>query len=157
MVQLHDLIDDAERHTKQFTLWPYRWSLYGLPLGTFRWRRVRFRRPSARYVPAVPGIYAFCINPDVGDRLPANYVFYVGKHESNLRQRFRSYFKEMESSTGRPKVVRWLTQYQEYTHFFFSPITTGHLGAIEDQLIETIIPPTNSRYPASVSRVMAAF
>ena len=83
---------------------------------------------------------------------------YVGMSERPLRQRFGEYLREMKDATGRPAISTMLQMYQGYLHFYCATVKKpAKPKDIEDHLLETLAPPMNKQYPATVRRIVGAF
>jgi hypothetical protein len=64
----------------------------------------------------------------------------------------------MKDATGRPAISTMLQMYQGYLHFYWATVKKpAKPKDIEDHLLETLAPPMNKQYPATVRRIVGAF
>lgn len=165
MQQVQDLIaneideeDEMEAHTHKFRLWPKLWLEYMQNHSfTFSWHSFQLNECQIGNIPEKPGIYTLIIQPGIALHPFCSYLAYVGKTERTLKERFREYLKEKNTTTGRPKIVRWLNKYEGHTFFCCTAIEdTDLIEKIEDALITAWVPPCNDKYPARIRRVINA-
>jgi hypothetical protein len=148
---------EARGYRETVLLWPKMWQRWK-PAVTLRWRGRPFASSSKDSIPDKPGVYAFVIQPGIPPGVPHSILMYVGMSERPLRQRFSEYLREMDDPTGRPAINTMLQMYQGYLHFYCASVAKPYKPKdIEDHLIETLAPPMNKQYPASVRRIVGAF
>jgi excinuclease UvrABC nuclease subunit len=157
MPQRVDLIKEAKFHTHKLILWPARWQAYKCR-ASLRWQVFPFDESIANQIPDQPGVYAFCIQPNVAD-LDASYVMYIGKTERSLRTRFREYLREAQSPSGRPRLTDMLLNpYRSFLYFICAVLNPQTIpGEIEEDLLDTFMPPMNTELPAEVRQIVNAF
>ena len=155
-----DLIDEQNQlsaHRYTFSLWPQQWMAYNLP-DQFHWKIHPFQRDQIENIPREPGIYSFVIQPGIASYPYCSYLMYIGKTERTLRQRFREYLREQNNEAGRPKILRFLNQYEGYLYFCYSTIREKErIGKIEDALLDAFLPPCNRDFSSSIRRIIGAF
>lgn len=151
-----------------FRLVPSRWQSF-TRVTNLTWQEQIFANNNSRQIPSTPGIYAFCVEPNITDNLDACFLMYFGK-AINLRRRYGQYLREIEApkGVGRPSIKR-LKYYKTTGYLFFhfatiDPLTVivpnidKFLYTIEDSLIAAFAPPINAQImDANVKRVEAAF
>ena len=162
--ELHDFdeqVDMMKAHEwDRVLMWPQLWSEFKTPLNhVWNWVSVPFEKS---YSDAVPGdrhgVYTFAIAPGVAQHPLLYLVTYVGKADRmTLQARFLSYFYE-RPSIKRPQIGRFLRRYDGFIMFSFCPVAdVSTIYEIENQLINTLIPPLCRRYPDKVSAARRAF
>lgn len=133
-------------HIKRFFLYPKFWTLASNKLHmTLNWKSVEFRIANLASVPSKKGVYAFTVKPEYSGLFETNYLFYIGKTNRTLRERFKEYVDD-QNGKGKPrkKVFGMLKQYKKYLHFYFAEVaSTGSVNVVEDKLINTLVPPVN--------------
>jgi excinuclease UvrABC nuclease subunit len=148
---------DAKGHLQSVLLWPVLWKKWDVSI-RLQWRGKPFTRYSARHIPNSPGVYAFVIHPHVSPRLPCSVLMYIGKSDRPLRDRFREYLREQNSSNGRPAISTMLQMYDGHLSFYCATVTRPATPSqIEERLLEALVPPMNKVLPASIRRIVAAF
>ena len=152
-----DLIKEAKFHTHSVVLWPARWQEY-IHSDGFSWQVFPFDTGSTQNVPDSPGVYAFCVHPNVA-ALDARYVMYIGETERSLRTRFREYLDESEDPSGRPRLTDMLLNpYKGFLCFVCAALIPPLLPKeIEKGLLNTFIPPMNTQLPSEVRQIIHAF
>lgn len=148
---------EARGYRETFLLWPKMWKAWKPPV-ILKWRGQPFSASSKNRIPNKPGVYAFVIQPGIPPGVPHSVLMYVGMSERPLRQRFGEYLREMNDTTGRPAISTMLQMYQGYLHFYCaSVVKPAKPKEIEEHLLETLAPPMNKQYPATVRRIIGAF
>lgn len=155
---------DAISYKKSFLLWIRRWKSFNLST-SLNWKRYPFTASSKNQIPDKPGVYAFCIEPDLLSELKPCYLIYVGetgdgKSANTLRKRFMSYIYGYKTPQDRSKIYTSLFLFKDYVHFWCAPVEK-HSGSIstteiEDELLRTFIPPDNTDLPVEVSSIAKA-
>ena len=91
--------DLYKRHVKSFFLYPKFWidgeDEITVPLV---WKNIRFTKDNYASIPTSKGVYAFVVLPEFKHLFETRYLFYVGKTNRTLRQRFREYLDDSEES-----------------------------------------------------------
>lgn len=106
------------------------------------------------------GIYLFCIKPNVIPDVH-QYLAYIGRAQNtpyqNLRKRVREYAKEEE----RPNIYDLKRHWGSYLYLRYLPMPNEDnecISRLEEELIKTVLPPFNDRYPKVYNKaVKAAF
>ena len=93
-----DIIDqqkDVSIYQRSFFLWKEQWDTYIDPPITLDWQCVKFETSNANKIPTEKGIYAFFIEPRIGNFPAHGYLVYLGqtghKSKRDLQKRFRDY------------------------------------------------------------------
>lgn len=147
-------VGEAKLHKYGFLLWPQRWKKLTLPLD-LQWQIFTFSEDQANNIPASPGVYAFCVEPRIIPGLNPCYLIYIGETTRTLRERFREYLREAEDLAGREKLYMALNLYKEYLYFFCAPLPDDVIPRdIETELLKAFIPPSNTKFPAEVKRIV---
>jgi excinuclease UvrABC nuclease subunit len=147
---------EARGHRQTILLWPRIWQKCNPPI-KLAWKRKTFTPHSAAQIPTAPGVYAFIVQPGVPPGLPFAVLMYIGMTHS-LRERFRAYLREMDDPSGRPAILTMLNMYQGYIYFYCASVPKPTKPeVVENHLIETLAPPMNKQYPATIRRIIGAF
>lgn len=96
------------------------------------------------------GIYLFYVSPEV-IKEKQRFLMYVGKAQiteyQNLRKRIREYKGYMPPDCSRPKVNKLFREWWEYIYCSYIEFDDNQLiDYIEEELINTLIPPINDKY-----------
>ena len=104
------------------------------------------------------GIYIFLIKPNVIPDIHL-YLAYIGRARNtpyqNLRKRVREYATENE----RPKIVAMKRFWSPYLYVQYLPLPAESnecIDELEKELIKTILPPFNDKYPEVYNQAMRA-
>ncbi len=155
----NDLVRDVEQakmHKYGFLLWPTRWQKFNLSVA-LAWNSFPFDETYADKIPEQPGVYAFCIEPRIMSGLSPCYLLYIGETSRTLRARYKEYLGDAVDPESREKLYIALNLYKGYLHFFCAPLQTGiSTRDIEAELLKAFFPPTNTRFPADVKRIVTA-
>ena len=147
--------DELAAHRYEFYLWPKQWLGYTRSdCRDWRWRRLK--DGERQNIPNKPGIYTLLVQPGIAKHPRCSYLMYVGKTRS-LRERFRQYLGKERTETGRPKIMRLMSKYENHMWFCFAYVPRLRLGTAETALIEAFIPPCNDQLPAKLGRTKRAF
>ena len=137
-------------HVKKFLLFPEFWNASENKISTnLKWKRKKFNKQNLSNVPDKKGIYAFVLVPSFNNFFTTMYLFYIGKTNRTLRQRFREYLNEKEGK-GKPrkKVYKMLNQYDGYLYFVYSEINDENdVDKCEQCLLNTFVPHVNASIP----------
>ena len=137
-------------HIKKFLLYPPFWSDPNnqLPIN-LTWKFKRFSSSNKSKIPTSKGLYAFVLIPEYNNFFATRYLFYAGKTNRTLRQRFSEYLKEKEGNgKARKKIYKMLNQYDGHMYFFYTEIsTTTDVNVCEEQVLNTFVPHINSMIP----------
>lgn len=155
-----DLIDERDQrkiHTREFILWPQKWTAYNLP-DLFDWEIHPFQPNQIKNIPSEPGIYSFVIQPGIASHAHCSYLMYIGRTERTLRVRFGEYLRDRNNPKSRPKILELLNRYEDYLHFCCVTIEEKkRIMEIESTLINAFQPPCNDRFPAVTGDVQEGF
>lgn len=151
---MHD-IDFPEKgqlklHIRKFLLYPPYWTDPGNKISLkLSWQFVKFDRNNMNSIPLSAGIYCFVLKPELANIFETRYLFYVGKTNRTLRQRFVEYLNELEGKgKPRPKVSEMLYFYKDYLYFYFATIgEPNEVDTCEEKLLNTMVPHINAMIP----------
>ena len=145
-----DLDAQFNAHIKSFFLYPPFWIDLSKKLPhSCDWKRKRFVAANRNSIPKSKGIYAFVLVPKYNDFFETRYLFYVGKTNRTLWQRFEEYLKEM-SGEGKPrkKVFKMLNQYSGQLYFYYTEISDSKIvDESEEAVLNTFVPHINTSIP----------
>ena len=113
------------------------------------WHKCKFVPDAQSLVPNKHGVYCFSI--DLGQPFPENIhvPLYIGKAAPGyLSERFKSYFSERQSASGRPKLVIMLNKYRNRLFFWWAELSRIHVDTVEEHLLMCCHPPCNERIPS---------
>ena len=137
-------------HIRKFLLHPPIWiepaNLISIPL---KRKRVRFTEKNKGSVPQNKGIYCFVLNPKYKYFFETRYLFYVGKTNRTLRERYSEYLDE-QAGVGKPrlKIEEMLNLYKDYVYFYYATIDNKtDVDVCEKKVLNTFVPPVNSLIP----------
>ena len=148
-----DLFNEAKAHRQSFLLWKRRWDTF-TPVVDLRWEEYAYGEDSAGDVPNQPGVYAFCIRPNIGSNLNTSYLMYIGETTRTLRARYREYLREEYDPLGRALVYDFINMYRPHLTFCCAPLAEGiSPRKVENGLLAAYVPPCNLKLPAEVRRV----
>jgi hypothetical protein len=151
-------IDEAKAYIFQRAIyWPKRWQEFSTPKSiTWKWQSVPFHKSSYKCIPDNKhGLYSFVLCPNVAQHPKNHFILYIGKADKmTLRQRFKSYLQEMQR-IKRPAIFYTLNRYSGYLEFCFTPAKDPKdIATAERSLLSALIPPLNTDFPASVSKII---
>ena len=138
---------------------PSQWNKYH-SYYALSWTTVKFDHSKKSSIPDNKmGVYSFVVKPSIADHPECAYLLYVGKaEEQSLRTRFSQYFVEKSLLKGRPKVQKMLTLWSSHLWFCYAVVDeTIKINDIENNLIESYIPPFNNEYPADIRSAIKAW
>ncbi len=148
-----DSNNEARAHMRSFLLWKRRWDTFA-PVVTLQWEEYAYGEANVDSVPNRPGVYAFCIRPNIDANLNTSYLMYIGETRRTLRQRYREYLREEFDPIGRAHVYDFINMYRSHLTFCCAPLAAGvSPEQVEDGLLAAYMPPCNRRFPAEVRRV----
>jgi hypothetical protein len=113
------------------------------------WNKCKFVPGAQSQIPNNHGVYCFSI--DLGEPFPKNVhlPLYIGKAAPGyLSERFKSYFSEKESVSGRPKLVVMLNKYRNRLFFWWAELPRIYVDAVEEHLLMCCKPPCNEKMPS---------
>lgn len=113
------------------------------------WNRIEFNPGNQNLIPRSKGIYAFVLIPQYPHFFETRYLFYVGKTNRTLRQRFGEYLKEMAGKGKvRKKINKMLNQYSHSLYFYFAELSnSADVDLCEECILNTFVPHINSSIP----------
>jgi hypothetical protein len=111
-----------------------------------KWKKFQFTQENLSMVPSGPGVYAFIV---MGRKEALNdhtYIFYIGKAESGLQQRFSEYLDEKKGTKNadRAKVWGMLNFYEKNLLFSCYEAKAEDIKHMESILKDRIRPPVNT-------------
>jgi hypothetical protein len=141
-------IDDLRKYRKSFILSPKQWQILNIP--RLKWKSVKFLKQNRDRVPPVRGIYVFMIKHRT-KLLPSHgYIAYVGltgdRNERTLNARYGDYLRD-QSRPKRVHVYELLNRWKNDVYFYFAevPDRKVSLSALENNLLDSLIPPYNRK------------
>lgn len=164
-----DMCDAIMRHKVPFVLNPSKeWenfpahlsALVKKPWGEFKYFSGSGRINSA--ISKVPnscgGIYVFLIKPNIvpGAHL---YLAYIGRARKTDNQDLRKRVREYATEEKRPKIARMKRLWGPYLYVRYLALPgedNNCIDELEDELIKTVLPPFNDRYPKVYNQAMKA-
>ena len=150
-----ELANEARSHKLGLLLWPRQWEKY-TPVVDLQWQEFTFEDSSRSSIPENPGVYAFCVKPEIGSNLDISYLIYIGKTDRTLRKRFGEYLREAFDPLGRARVYYFFNMYRPYLKFCCAPLPDDVSPKdIEDDLLKAYVPLCNPKLPAEVSRIVS--
>ena len=159
----YDVIDqqkDVTIYQRNFLLWKTQWDAYTAPQIPLNWKCVKFERNNNDLIPAEKGIYAFFIEPRIGNFPSHGYLIYLGqaghKSERNLRKRFSDYLYDKKHPKRR-RVHLMLNTWEDYLYFYYTEVDPVEmdLKKLERELLDTFTPPFVERgYSAEVGNII---
>lgn len=137
-------------HIKKFLLYPVFWKdpTNQFPIN-LKWKSLEFKETNKSKIPKEKGLYAFVLIPEYNNFFETKYLFYAGKTNRTLRERFSEYLRE-KAGKGKPrkKIFKMLNQYDEHMHFFYTEIpNSADVDICEEKLLNTFVPHINSQIP----------
>ena len=145
---------EARDHKMSFLLWRRQWDEF-VPSVALAWEEHHFDERELPKIPEYHGIYAFCIKPVLATNLSTSYLIYIGETTRPMRERYREYLREKRDPLGRARVYAFFNKYQAHISFFCSPLPSGvSTRKVESELLAAYTPPLNSKFPASIARVV---
>lgn len=176
MTSIYDPVEcDLEAFRNTYTMAPELWGKFNLDgldkIDFTKWNSVKLMNETgnifSEQIDKIPtefgGIYIYTINPGI---IPScgSYIMYIGMasksaHE-NLRNRVKSYQKEVGVNYTRERLHRLFAKWGPYVHVHYLPIDEDKetIQELETRLIATMIPPCNADIQAKfVKRAVRAF
>jgi hypothetical protein len=141
----------------RFILCPDNWGKYPNRLD-LDWHDVKFTQDNKELVPRdQAGIYSFVAIPKIANHPACSYLLYIGMTErQNFRDRYSQYLREGSKRKPRWHILNMLTNWSGHLWFYYAPVSDRSIiSQLEDDLIESFLPPYNYEYPASIRDVMA--
>jgi len=99
------------------------------------------------------GIYIFILKPEVIPKTHI-YILYIGRCKYTVYQNLRKRCCEYIKDTNRPKILAMINSWGKHLYIRYLPLVDNDvIESLEDELIETIFPPCNDKYPKKVTRM----
>ena len=102
------------------------------------------------------GIYIFTVEPDFQIIPTIIHLLYVGKVEASntFHQRFYDYVGSIGKKNNRRniQVLTNLWPKKTWVYVYELPLTDPEIVAIEDSLIDTIVPPLNNKFKVKAAK-----
>jgi len=158
------ILQDDKQRWRYFCIDTRHWEASTKLIHTFKpvWHETIFDVASRTSIPEKQGIYMFVLKPlnESIANFQHKYILYVGQ-TINLRQRFGTYFGYINSKKPSDQLKRIMTlvwQGKLQFHYFEATnLTSDELTDIEFDLIDTIVPPMNSRFRADIIKATVKF
>jgi len=142
---------ELKRHVKKFFLYPVFWDdkKNEFTHKHKKWKKIKFIDANHSKIPSKRGVYAFALKPSYKSLFPTNYLFYVGKTQRTLKERYKEYIRERDSGKKyRIKVKKMLKQYDGYLYFYYLELNTAkQVTESENVLLNTFVPHINVQIP----------
>jgi hypothetical protein len=140
-------------HVKKFFLYPPFWgdSNNHVPIN-LNWKSCEFNELNHSIIPNNKGVYCFVVKPKIPNFFDITYLFYVGKTNRTLNERFGEYISDLKGiGKPRPKIFTMLKTYEGCLHFHYAEINDKvDVDICEEKLLNTFIPPINSQIPIAI-------
>jgi hypothetical protein len=147
-----------KRHEVCVTCFPRAWET-GRHVSR-QWCVSDFPPADLQKIPDQPGVYVFVVEPNLFGLWPVNTVFYVGK-ATKLRDRIRKYIGELNLTprrTTRDKVHKMINLWNGHLKYYFTVTkSVDDAEEIEKIMIESLIPPFNTKYSGEINKAQRAF
>jgi len=139
-------------HIRKFLIFPdyLQSNAVHLPPHIF-WDHCKFKENNEEIVPEQRGIYCFVVQPEYlyPNFISLKYLFYVGKTNRTLRERYVEYLNDFKGKgKPRPKVYEMLRLYQRVLEFYFAPLNSEEeVNDYEEMLLNAFVPHVNVSIP----------
>lgn len=142
-------------NVKRFILHPGQWTQFSLHPAVLNWSGIRFTASNAARVPNDErGVYSFVVQPNIAAHPSVKYLMYIGMTDKqDFRARYRQYLREPAQPKRREHVAELLEKWPKHLWFYYAPLTSQDITAIEDELLAAFVPPHNRDFPAAISTV----
>lgn len=165
---------DLESYRNEYTMAPELWQKFQINdlvgVDFSKWKKIKFLNNGdlSSQISRIPtkygGIYVYCIEPNVIPNVGC-YIMYIGMASKtpseNLRQRVRSYKKQVGADYTRNRLHRLFSKWGDYVYVHYLPVdaTKDVIVALEDRLIGAFgKPPCNAEVRSrSVKDAVGAF
>jgi hypothetical protein len=113
-----------------------------------------FNAANRELVPKDPGIYLFFVKPNIQMYPEQSFIMYVG-YSMNLYDRYGDYLYTYKNSDEpnhferRLMLHAWENELQ-YTYFTLIGYTEKQIQAIEDKIIDSLVPPINRDFAHAI-------
>ena len=104
------------------------------------------------------GVYIFLIKPNVISDIHL-YLAYIGRARKTPYQNLRKRVSEYASETERLKIVEMKRYWSPYLYVQYLPLpleSNDCIDELEKELIKTVLPPFNDRYPEVYNQAIRA-
>lgn len=137
-------------HIRKFLLYPSYWADKSNKINfDVQWSACKFTPSNRNNIPKEKGVYCFVVIPSYSQLFETKYLFYVGKTNRTLWERYTEYLDDQEGR-GKPrkKVFEMLTLYKGHLQFFYAPLSsTDNVDLFEEKLLNTFVPHINTNIP----------
>ena len=137
-------------HIRKFLLYPDYWADNSNKVDFNVQCSVCEFTPSNRdNIPKERGVYCFVVIPSYKHIFETKYLFYAGKTNRTLWDRYKEYLDDQEGR-GKPrkKVFEMLKLYKGYLYFFYAPLSSSdNVDLFEEKLLNTFVPHINTKIP----------
>lgn len=137
-------------HKRQFLLYPPYWNDTTNHITvSVSWSSCKFEQTNHSSIPEQKGIYCFVVKPQIPHFFETAYLFYIGKTNRTLKQRFSEYLRNQDGKDkARTKIFEMLKLYSNNVFFFYTPLATSEeVDECEEKLLNTFAPPINTVIP----------
>lgn len=148
-------IDFAEEgklklHIRKFLLYPDYWSNPENILSVeMDWSFCEFTPDNRDSIPRQRGVYCFVVSPKYPKLFRTQYLFYVGKTNRTLWERYKEYLDDQKGK-GKPrkKVFEMLNLYKGHLLFYYAPLPSAPVVDLcEEKLLNVFVPHINTKIP----------
>lgn len=151
--QLNNLNPEKLYNIQTFVLHHTAWNNVCIDLQTIIPLKVKFNAQMLPLLTNSKGIYIFYIEPGFPFAPEARYPMYVGRviGRNTFRNRFGDYVRAIGSVNERRNIQLLTNLWPDKTWVYFYELpglTDDEITAIEDNLIDNIIPPMNNKFKA---------
>ena len=139
---------------KTFVLNSQRWSMVRSDLKSLfkNGIRIRFDENIQNHLPKTKGIYIFFVEPQLPFAPETRYLMYVGEvtGEDTFHHRFYDYVAGIGSTKHRRNIQLLTNLWPKNTWVYVYELSLpdDEITAIEDNLIDNIVPPFNNKFKA---------
>lgn len=139
-----------KNHIKKFLLYPRFWKDRKNHIkSSLTWNFCKFNSKNKSMVPSKSGVYCFVVKPSVPNFFETSYLFYVGKTNRTLLERYSEYLDD-QLGKGKPrkKIYSMLKLYGDDIYFYYTEILTKkEVNISEEMLLNTFVPHVNTSIP----------
>lgn len=148
--EINDAYPEKVYNIKSFVLNIKTWSNVHKKLSTGR--RFKFDEHICKILPQTKGIYIFYVEPEFPFLPETRYLMYVGKvtGTNTFSNRFHEYVSSIGNIDTRKNIMLLTNLWPEKTwvYVYSLNLSDKEIEAIEDNLIDNIVPPLNNRVKA---------
>lgn len=139
------------QHIRKFFLYPKFWvdSTKDIKVDPSNWKNIEFDQLNKNKIPSSKGIYAFVVKPKYPSLFQTNYLFYIGKTNRTLKERYKEYLAERDGKGKYRYLVReMLKLYNGHVYFYYLELNdSSQVNEFETSLLNTFVPFVNTDIP----------